>query len=64
HTPESVAQLMRHVVNFTADASVCGAILEHVVALTERVPVFDVARSLETTSDELCDLVLRAAEAG
>lgn len=64
HSPEAIVQLMRHVVNFTLDASVCRAILEHVVALTERVPIFDVARSLETTSDELCDLLLRAAEEG
>lgn len=56
----AAASLFRHVVAFSADRRLSGPILERVSALVSRVAVFDVARSLSDTSDDLCRALLRA----
>lgn len=60
---EAATSLLRHVVAFSSDKRLTGPILDRVASLVQNVPVFDIARSLDDSSDEVCKKLLAAAEA-
>lgn len=60
---QAVMELLRHVVCFSKDSVLSDAILTRVTQLVERVPVFRVARFIETASDDICQQVLDLAAA-
>jgi hypothetical protein len=60
---QACIELMRHVVCFAHDAKLKDAIFSRVLELVERVPVFRVARFIETPSDEICQQLLDMAKA-
>jgi hypothetical protein len=57
---EAARRLLRHVVAYDPSSALCSALLSRVAALTKRVPVVAVRRSLADAPDELCRRVLEA----
>ncbi len=57
----ALKELLRHVVAFSHDKTFSEATLARLLALVEQVPVFRIARSLETPADEVMARLLEAA---
>lgn len=60
---EAVSKLMRHVVCFSRDRATLVAVLRLATQLVERVPIFEVRRSLSDSSDDICRRLLEEAGA-
>jgi hypothetical protein len=54
----AVAELMRHVVNFSMDVAVSEAMLARVQALVSSVPVLRVHRDLNDSSDSIAQKII------